>query len=365
MAALVAFAGAVLIALALWNVLEAVTPKPIAERFCLTKRFFLLTWRVWSAVARRMRPGKRRDFYLSVYSPLSILLLVALWAGSLVLGFAKLHWSLGSQTYGAERSADILLYVRMSASTLFPFITSSVKPDTSLVRVLIVAQSAMGFIFFAVAVAYLLTLYRDCRRRATIVSLIEEMVGAPPSVVKLLRGRGDNESLARLDEILRGWEKAAAELMVSNDSYPHLSYCRSPRDQKSWLATLTIVMDTSAMVVAATDGAPAQQAKHTFSMARRVIAGSACFHGVRPLRPDHGDRHLFSNLAHLRAGLSKSGGAALRDEIIADEQLIVWQETYEPYVFALSDYFMMPLPVWESSTRAFLRDAQQTTAYRS
>ncbi len=355
-ASLVAFTGAALIALTLWNVLDTVTPLPVTERFRLTKRFYHLTWRVWSTVARRIRLGKWRDAYLSVYPPLSILLLVTLWAGSLTLGFANLHWSFGSQMYGAERPANLLSYVRMSTSTLFPFVTSSMKPDTSLVRGLIVVQSATGFIFFAVAVAYLLTLYRECRRRATIVSLIEARVGAPPNVVTLL-GRRDDEPLEQLVEILREWEKASAELMVSNDSHPHLSYCRAPGDQQSWLTALTAVMDASAMVVAATDGAPARQAKHTFSMARRAIVGSARFHEVRSLRPDHGDRHLFSNLAQLRAGLSTAGGAALRDEIIADEQLILWQETYEPYVFALSEHLLMTLPVWESSTGAFLWEA--------
>jgi len=39
--------------------------------------------------------GRRRESYLSFYGPLSVLLLLAAWALSLILAFALVQWGLG------------------------------------------------------------------------------------------------------------------------------------------------------------------------------------------------------------------------------------------------------------------------------
>jgi hypothetical protein len=60
MPALFAVTGLILIASVLWHAFETVIlPRRVTRRFRLTGLFYRYPWRPWSAVARRMRSGRR------------------------------------------------------------------------------------------------------------------------------------------------------------------------------------------------------------------------------------------------------------------------------------------------------------------
>ena len=81
-------AGVVLIALVLWETFETlVLPRRVARRLRLTRISFRVMWRTWSAIGRR-HPGPRRENYLGVFGPLSLIMIFGLWAFGLMLGFA-------------------------------------------------------------------------------------------------------------------------------------------------------------------------------------------------------------------------------------------------------------------------------------
>ena len=44
----------------------------------ISKVFYRLSWRPWAAIARRMPPSDRRESFLGVYGPLSLILLLVL-----------------------------------------------------------------------------------------------------------------------------------------------------------------------------------------------------------------------------------------------------------------------------------------------
>src|SRR5712692_11178377 len=73
-----------------------ILPRRISRRFRLSRFFYMATWVLWSSVARKMRQGNRRELYLSYFGPLSLILLLVLWAVVLIFAFALLHWGLGS-----------------------------------------------------------------------------------------------------------------------------------------------------------------------------------------------------------------------------------------------------------------------------
>src|SRR2546425_7934197 len=92
MGSLIAVAGALWVVVIMWDAFEAlVLPRRVTRRLRPTRMFYRVTWRVWSAVARRIRPGGRRENYLSFFGPLSLLVLLAPWAASLIVGFALLQ----------------------------------------------------------------------------------------------------------------------------------------------------------------------------------------------------------------------------------------------------------------------------------
>src|SRR5256886_17601492 len=79
-----------------------------------SKVFYVVSWKPWAAVARRMGSGDRRETLLSVYGPLSLLVLLILWGILLIPGFALLLWA---ANFDAGLSASGHLYVSGTSFT--------------------------------------------------------------------------------------------------------------------------------------------------------------------------------------------------------------------------------------------------------
>jgi len=77
--------GALLLAVVLWDAFETIIlPRRVNRRLRLTRAFYGATWAPWAASARLVRAGNRRELFLSFYGPLSLVLLLVLWAAGLV-----------------------------------------------------------------------------------------------------------------------------------------------------------------------------------------------------------------------------------------------------------------------------------------
>src|SRR3954471_5153924 len=89
--------GCFLVLGVLWEAFETVVlPRRVTRQFRLTRVFYQYTWIPWRALARSFRLRKRREAFFSVYGPLSLVMLLILWATTLVIGFAVLHYSVNS-----------------------------------------------------------------------------------------------------------------------------------------------------------------------------------------------------------------------------------------------------------------------------
>src|SRR6266704_571732 len=73
-----------------------ILPRRVSRKFRLSRLFYTSTWMLWSTVARKMRPGNRREYYLSYFGPLSLILLLIIWAVVLVFAFALIQWGTGT-----------------------------------------------------------------------------------------------------------------------------------------------------------------------------------------------------------------------------------------------------------------------------
>ena len=91
---LIGFAGALLVAVVLWEAFETIIlPRRVTRRLRLTALLYLLTWQPWSIIARTIRQNRRREKLLSFFGPLSLIMLLTVWALALVFGFALVHWA--------------------------------------------------------------------------------------------------------------------------------------------------------------------------------------------------------------------------------------------------------------------------------
>jgi hypothetical protein len=344
MHALAGAAGSLLIALVLWDAFETIVlPRRASFRFRLTRFFYGAIWPPFAAVGRRIRRGKSRETYLSVFGPGSILLLLVLWALALVFGFAWIQWALGSHIEGPPGFGGFAADLYMSGTTFFTLGLGDEAPTSDAARILTAMEAGTGFAFLAMLIGYLPVLSQSFSRREVAVALLDARAGSPPTAAEMLRRHAIEERGDALIQFLSDWERWSAELLEGHISFPVLAFYRSQHDNQSWVGALTALLDTCALVIAGIEGAPVRSARFTFAMARHAVADLTGVLGLRPVA--EGDRLPPSELARLRTALV-AAGMPLAEGAAADERLKHLRSQYEPYALALSRFLLMPLPPW-------------------
>jgi hypothetical protein len=340
---LLTLAGLALILLVLTEGFETmVLPRQVTRRYRLVRFFYLGLWVLWRAVARRMPRGKMREAFLSRFGPLSLLLLFVLWVLGLIVGFALLHWSLGTTLQAPEKQPDVGTYLYWSGVTFFTLGYGEVVPLTAGGRLLAVAEAGIGFGFMAIIIGYLPVLYQAFSRREATIALLDARAGSPPSAAQFLLRLGRAGNLAAVDAFLVEWERWSAELLESHLSFPVLSFYRSQHDNQSWLAALTAMLDTAALLIVGVKGNNPYQAQLTFAVARHAVVDLALVFRTPPLPPDP-DRLGAGELRRLRQEL-REAGLDLREGEEVDARLAELRGMYEPFLNALARYFLYALP---------------------
>jgi Ion channel len=335
--------GSFLILVSLWDVFETIIlTRRVSRRFRLTSFFYRLTWPPWRAIALRRRPGNPRENYLGIYGPLSLILLLVMWAVVLIFSFALVTWGLGASLTGIPQAGGFFTHVYMSGSTFFTLGLGDVTPTTTKGRALAVVEAGTGFAFLALVISYLPILYQAFSRRESNIALLDARAGSPPTAAELLRRHeGDAEALC---ELLSGWERWSAELLESHISFPVLAYYRSQHDNQSWVAALTTVLDTCALVIVGMEGRVVATARVTFAMARHAVVDLAMIFSARGA-PIAENRLRANDVARLRVRLAESG-LDIPASKEAEERLAELRSMYERHAEALSQYLLMPLPEW-------------------
>jgi len=345
MSSLIGLLSVFLLALILWDAFETIIlPRRVTGRFRLTRMFYKYTGMPWLLIARRMTPGKRQEGFLSVFGPLSVLLLFVVWAAGLILGFAMLQWAAGSMIGGSWAIQSFRTELYLSGTTFFTLGLGDVTPHTPLARLVAVVEAGTGFGFLAIVVAYLPVLYGAFSRREVNISLLDARAGSPPTAAELLRRHTRQQNLEALEEYLRAWETWAAELMESHLSYPVLCYFRSQHNNQSWVSALATILDACALLIAHTEGALRWQAELTFAISRHALVDLAQVLAVPPQSASV-ERFDALILTELREILG-AAGAPLCKARAAEETLKQLRQMYEPFLFGFSEQLLMPLPVW-------------------
>jgi len=340
-----ALLGGGLILVVLWDAFETIIlPRRVTRQIRLTRLFYRYTWIGYSGLVSSLFSGKRRDSYFSYYGPLSLLILVGLWALGLMMGFACLHWAGGSAFNMPGGRQSFLTDLYLSGTTFFTLGLGDVVPITPVARLLVVLEAGVGFAFLALIIGYVPPLNQSFSRREVSVSLLDARAGSPPTATEMLLRHRDTYGMEALQELLHEWELWSAEFLEIHLSYPVLAYFRSQHDNQSWLAALATILDTTSLVITGVEGACQRQAERTFAIARHAVVDLAIVFNSPPREPDP-DRLSPADLARLRSTLAASG-TRLREGIDADQKLTELRAMYEPYIYSLCKYFRIDLPPW-------------------
>jgi hypothetical protein len=360
MAWLIGIIGILLIITALWDVFETIVlPRRVTRRVRLTRLFYRFTWAPWWRIARTIHKKRRQEMLLGIYGPLSLLALLTVWAVTVVVGFALVHFAFGSGIGHITEHTGFFTDLYYSGTTFFTLGLGDIAPLGAAARTVTVMEASLGFGMLALVIGYLPVLYQAFSRREVNISMLDARAGTPPTAVELLRRHQEANSMASLDDWLRDWEMWAADLMESHLSYPVLCFFRSQHDNQSWLAALSTVLDTCSLVMVGIDGMPKWQAQLTFKMARHALVDISQIFNTSPVKND-GLRLSSEQLAELQSAL-RAYGVELNSEPDDERTLEELREMYEPYTEVLSRYLLMPLPGWMPQKRA--SDNWQTSAW--
>jgi Ion channel len=354
--------GVLLFLIVIWDAFEAIIlPRRVTRKFRLTRIYYRLTWESWKFYARLISSRKRRETFLGFYGPISLLVLIGVWAIGLVIAFGMMQFGAGSAVnvaavgVGSSLNTDFYL----SGTTFFTLGLGDVIPRTGLARFLVVVEAGFGFGFLAVVIGYLPFIYGAFGSRETNISLLDARAGTPPAAGELLRRHsypGGDEALRKL---LQEWERWSAELLESHLSYPVLAFFRSQHDNQSWIGALTAILDVCALTIACVATTCAKQAELTFAIARHAVADLCQVFNATP-QPPHDDRLPKETFEKIRLKLAEHG-TVLSVTSATEQKLIELRRMYEPYVNALAIHLNQTLPPWVPDKKS--KDNWQTTAW--
>jgi len=351
--------GIVLILLVALDAFETIIlPRRVARRFRLVRLITFVIQLGWKSLGYVTRAGARRESILSYLGPLSLLALFGFWAVLFVFGFALLLWGLALPLNAPDKVISFTTYLYLSGTTFFTLGLGDITPLPGVARLLVVSEVALGFIFLALVISYVPIIYQAFSRRELRISLLDSRAGSPATAAELLRRNHAGKNVEELRLLLRDWEVWCADILESHLSYPILAYYRSQHDQQSWVEALTVILDTSALILTGIDGLADEPARFTFAMARHAVVDLALVIGIPPTTGVN--RLSAAEFAHLRDVLAASG-IHLREGTATEQKLAALRETYEPFVSALADRMLVSLPPWIPPENTL--DDWQTTAW--
>ena len=343
MATLAAVLALTVLGIVLWDAFETILlPRRVPSRLRVSRIVLRSLWALWAAIGRRIERAAARENFLGLYALLSLIALLVVWAVGLVVGFAALYWAFGSKML-AHTTNGFATDLYLSGTTLFTLGIGDVTPDSTAERLVVVIEAGMGFGFLAMVIAYVPVLYQSFSRREARITMLDEWAGSPPAAAVILRRCFECRAPgAALDRLLQEWELTASEMLESHLSYPILAYFRSQHDNQSWLASLTAILDTCAIVISGVEGIDPFQARLTFAIGRHLLVDVTQNLALR--RPYESDEiHSREDVKELKSWLA-AAGVALDRGTDADQKLLELRRAYVPYVRTLSELLLTPMP---------------------
>jgi Ion channel len=337
--------GIVIIVLVLLDAFETVIlPRRVSRHFRLTAWFFRHVWKPWVALAGFIKSPTRRESFLGYFGPLFSILLLVVWAFSLIFAYTLLQYGIGGHVRLGSDPVTFGMLLYHSGETFFTLGYGDIVPTTGPARALAVTEAGMGFAFLGVVIGYLPVIYSSFNVREREISLLDSRAGSPPSATELISRLGCCPDPLVLDEIFRDWERWSANLLSNQISYPVLCYFRSQHSNQSWLGALAVMLDVTSLVISRIEGIHMDQAKLTFAMARHAAVDLAQVINAN-YNPNAPNRLSEKDEEELRKTLA-AAGVRLRQDPASLEKFDHMRLLYEPYLEAMSRNLQITLPPW-------------------
>jgi hypothetical protein len=179
--------------------------------FRISTWFYRNTWRPWARLASHIPSQTRRESFLGYFGPLSLIVLLGLWACSLIFGFALLQFGSGAHLSTGREPITFGLLLYQGGETFFTLGYGDIVPASRFARALSVGEAFMGFAFLGVVIGYLPTIYSAFSRREIEISLLNYFPALPAAPT---RAHSTNSSATGNDGLPKFW-KATCRIRCS------------------------------------------------------------------------------------------------------------------------------------------------------
>jgi hypothetical protein len=301
--------------------------------------FYRVTWKVIRSIGRRITAERRQEGFLSLYGPLSLLGLLAMWVVAQILGWGLIWWSLRDQMTGVSSLLDAIYYAGVGFFTVG---FGDVLPTGGVARVLTLFEAFVGVGTTALVIGYLPVLYSAYSARESQLLSLDDLTGDRITPVALIEAHAPDGDTATLYDWFSQWERWCSGILESHTSYPMLTYFRSQHPGQSWVTALGVVTDAATLVLATVDEPRSREPLMLYRRATRTLPLLAQRLGTDE-GPTDNIRIEFFEIAYQRLAAT---GLPVRSFDDAWADLTALRAAYGGWLEALIDDLAAPRGFW-------------------
>ena len=210
----------------------------------INRVLFRFTEAVFTAVTKPIRSEARRHGVLSLYAPISLLVVLAT-----ILGLIGFGYTLAFYGAGIKPIVRAFLFSGSALSTL-----GFESPGNDVwVIVLSAAEALTVATIVALLIGYLPVIYSSYQGREQAVSSLDELTGAPPDGVKVIDAYVKTYGPAKIGDLWQQWLGWFADLGSAGSTLSGELYLRSSRWDRSWISAAGAVLDAAALTDSSID----------------------------------------------------------------------------------------------------------------
>lgn len=321
----------------------------------ISARLYQLVWRAFRTVAARLR-GSLRDRVLTFAGPTLVVLVVAMWTGALLIGFALIWWpALGEEIKktSGPTPTDFATALYYSGYTLATVGYGDIVPQTAFYRVLAVIEGLIGFSVITLSLTYLMSVYSALVRRNTLALALHHQSAGTDNAAELLARLGAGGEYGNATQQLSRLAERLHDLYESHHSYPILHYFHFREPFYGMAHLVGTIADLATLSVTALDqkhhrgfaesAAVAESSSGTNYLLTRL---SGLFLPATLIPQDNSkpteqqDRQWRIEFAAAVERLAAAGAVVVNEQASAARKYVALRHGWDPYVSAFRGYML-------------------------